>query len=618
MPLPYHAGKTKLAPHISKVIFKKVKENSSIKNYAEPFSGMMRVGVKVMEDDKEKVFKKYMFSDVNDTISVLFNALKKGWIPKVENITQKKWESYKKNKTVSAQKSFIGYSLGFGGQYFGGAEVRLQLNKGNLTKEKWALNYLKNKRQYLKELQPYFKSSKFMYKEKSVFDLDFKNAIIYCDPPYISTQFRSKTRWNKNKENKFWDKVDSWLEPSKNNIVLISNSKRTKKMKGLRIKKLFDKDFESIGSWKKTKKNRLRKEMLFEVVRTSGRKTRKKRGGFSVSVLAMENDKKNEFLENLSQEDKNKYKLVDPLVCEIAFADNEDAQEGIYTGPVEEIFPTKKTLDQKNDDPEIDDDNIYSNEDYPVYRVKDSNIGGKWETRGYLYEGGFKNAAFDGHGKFTWTDDGHIYEGEFSDGKFHGKGKLTVKGVKEGEINIGGYVYDGEWKNNLKNGIGTCKWNDGCEYVGMWAEDNINGEGKFTNADMSVYEGALVEGRSEGKGKKTWTNGDVYDGDWINNQRHGKGLMTWKNNDNSHSYKGDWEKDKREGKGILVINNMLYDNTTWKDDVCNKKPTGKKIYGGRKTRKKRGGEDNACKKAYNANNESREGKVFNAAVIENL
>ena len=52
MPLPYHAGKSKLAKTISKMVYKKAEENPSIKNYAEPFSGMARVGIKVMEDDK--------------------------------------------------------------------------------------------------------------------------------------------------------------------------------------------------------------------------------------------------------------------------------------------------------------------------------------------------------------------------------------------------------------------------------------------------------------------------------------------------------------------------------------------------------------------------------------
>tara|TARA_B110000003_G_scaffold25660_1_gene24374 strand:+ start:16025 stop:17089 length:1065 start_codon:yes stop_codon:yes gene_type:complete len=274
MPLPYHAGKSKLAKTISKMVYKKVEENPSIKNYAEPFSGMARVGIQVMEDDKNKVFKKYIFSDVNPTITVLFKALKKGWLPKLENITQKKWESYKKNKNLSAQKSFVGYTLGFGGQYFGGKNVRTE--KRSHGGKNFATNYMKSKKKYLKGLQPYFKSSKFMYKEKSVFDLDYKNTIIYCDPPYVATAFRAKKIWDKEKEKKLWNTIKKWLEPSKNNIVILSNSKRTNKMKGLRVKKIYEDDVE-YGSWKKNWKKR--KEMIFEVVNTSGRKTRKKRGG---------------------------------------------------------------------------------------------------------------------------------------------------------------------------------------------------------------------------------------------------------------------------------------------------------------------------------------------------
>ena len=83
-----------------------------------------------------------------------------------------------------------------------------------------------------------------------------------------------------------WNTIKKWLEPSKNNIVILSNSKRTNKMKGLRVKKIYEDDVE-YGSWKKNWKKR--KEMIFEVVNTSGRKTRKKkrrkqRGGMDIVV----------------------------------------------------------------------------------------------------------------------------------------------------------------------------------------------------------------------------------------------------------------------------------------------------------------------------------------------
>lgn len=269
MPLPYHAGKTNLAPHISKMIFKKAKDNTHIKNYAEPFSGMARVGIRVMEDDKDKVFKKYMFSDVNDTIAVFFKALKRGWLPNTNVPTQQQWVTYKKSKAVSAQKSFVGYTLGFGGQYFGGARVREYRDN-----KKFAANYLISKRKYLQKLKPYFTSSKYSFKQKSVFDLDFKNTVIYCDPPYVATAYRAKKIWDKEKEKRFWDTIKKWLEPSKKNIVILSNSKRTMQMKGLRIKKILDLDVD-YGRWKKNYKKR--KEMVFQVLNSSGQKTRKRR-----------------------------------------------------------------------------------------------------------------------------------------------------------------------------------------------------------------------------------------------------------------------------------------------------------------------------------------------------
>ena len=280
MPLPYHAGKAFLAKTISSIIHKKIEENPSIKNYAEPFSGMQRVGIQVMVDDKHKVFKKYYFSDVIPRISVFFKALHKGWLPNTRAITQKKWESYKKNNKPSAQKTFIGYTLGFAGQYFGGSKPAANKPPDAKTEE-WTSIVLKRKKEYIKSLQPYFKSSKYVYKEKSVFDMDYKNTIIYCDPPYVATAFRAKKIWDKEKEKKLWNTIKKWLHPSKNNIVILSNSKRTAKVKGLRIKKIYEDDVD-YGSWKENYVKR--KEMIFEVVNSSKKKrrkkrTRKKRGG---------------------------------------------------------------------------------------------------------------------------------------------------------------------------------------------------------------------------------------------------------------------------------------------------------------------------------------------------
>lgn len=297
MPLPYHAGKYALSKRISNIVHNKLEENPSIKNYAEPFSGMARVGIQVMQDDKDKKFNKYYFSDVNPRISILFKELKRGWLPKVETITQKKWDNYKNDDNFSAQKSFIGYTLGFGGQYFGGKSPR-QERRGQPN---FAMNYQKSKRKYLQELQPYFTSDKFIYEEKSVFDLDFTNTIIYCDPPYVLTAFRARKVWNEEKEDQFWKLLKKWLEPSKNNIVILSNSERTKKVKGLTVKKIYDSDV-NYGKWKKS--NSLRKEMIFEVCKTKQDSNKKSNSKTMKNKTMKKKTAKNKTVKNKTAKNK--------------------------------------------------------------------------------------------------------------------------------------------------------------------------------------------------------------------------------------------------------------------------------------------------------------------------
>jgi hypothetical protein len=46
-------------------------------------------------------------------------------------------------------------------------------------------------------------------------------------------------------------------------------------------------------------------------------------------------------------------------------------------------------------------------------------------------------------------------------------------------------VYDGEWKDGLKNGRGKNTFPDGSVYDGEWKDDKQNGRGKHTFADGS-------------------------------------------------------------------------------------------------------------------------------------
>ena len=260
MPLPYHAGKSRLAKPITKILLDLYKENPNINEYAEPFCGMLRVGLELMKQDQSNDrVKKFYFSDVNKNVIALFKGFKRGWLPKPEPITQEQWVKYKQTNRASAQKSFYGFSLGFSGQFMTGSKP----NKLHNT-----VKYMKTRREIFKKILLLFKRTKTHIELKNVNDLDFKNTIIYCDPPYFNSAWRSRAGgWNKDKENEFWATVYSWLEPTKNNIVLVSNGEIPEQLENLNVNTIFKKSMVSPGNWRESGKAKHRNEYLFRISR---------------------------------------------------------------------------------------------------------------------------------------------------------------------------------------------------------------------------------------------------------------------------------------------------------------------------------------------------------------
>lgn len=71
------------------------------------------------------------------------------------------------------------------------------------------------------------------------------------------------------------------------------------------------------------------------------------------------------------------------------------------------------------------------------------------------------------------------------------KPKENREGI--GSINIEPYeVYEGEWKNSKRNGVGVHRWRggkwNGDMYAGQWLDDNMHGKGRYTFATGSYYE----------------------------------------------------------------------------------------------------------------------------------
>jgi Uncharacterized protein conserved in bacteria len=127
-----------------------------------------------------------------------------------------------------------------------------------------------------------------------------------------------------------------------------------------------------------------------------------------------------------------------------------------------------------------------------------------------------------------------------------------------------GHTYEGDVKDNKKDGEGVYTWPGGNRYEGSWKNDKINGRGAFTFASGERYEGMFENGKRNGKGSFTWPNGDRYEGDWKDDIKEGKGVYVWPN---GNRYEGDWKNGKKEGKGVYTCPNGSRYKGNWKDDV---------------------------------------------------
>lgn len=257
-------------------------------------------------------------------------------------------------------------------------------------------------------------------------------------------------------------------------------------------------------------------------------------------------------------------------------------------------------------------DGTQYNGDILFGRIRNGTGSYTWST-GESYEGTWENDAPSGTGKMVWPGLG-VYEGEFAAGKRHGHGVFTwtyetdpVSGQPlsfDGDwandkigssgtmtfANLG--VYEGEFANGIRSGIGVFTWDNGDQYYGAWANDQIEGEGILTLADGTVLEGTFsksiltkgtatyaVDGgkatRDILKGKTqatvqiaydngtvvsgklngeeftgnvtiTYASGDKYFGTLVSGFKSGKGTYTWSSG--AH-YVGEWSNDKMNGTG---------------------------------------------------------------------
>ena len=181
---------------------------------------------------------------------------------------------------------------------------------------------------------------------------------------------------------------------------------------------------------------------------------------------------------------------------------------------------------------------------------------------GTIYVGQIQNNEITGTGKYFFPN-GTTYTGELLNGFRHGFG--TFESPKE-ELS-----YEGNWKNGLKNGIGTMK-KKGSTYEGNWKDGYIDGKGKLIWKSGNIYKGDFKMGKMHGNGYMIWLNENKkYSGEWKNNIQDGFGVEIWYEAKGEHKYLfnryiGEWKNGKRDGYGIFFYSNGAKYEGTWKDN----------------------------------------------------
>ena len=109
-----------------------------------------------------------------------------------------------------------------------------------------------------------------------------------------------------------------------------------------------------------------------------------------------------------------------------------------------------------------------------------------------------------------------------------------------------GEMYEGEFKNNIKDGIGLYRWADGTTYLGEFQNNKIDGYGRMQFANGNAYEGKFQEGFMNGWGKFVWDDGKYYVGNYLKDKKHGFGIFVWKL-DPLIAVIGFWNQGKQNG-----------------------------------------------------------------------
>jgi DNA adenine methylase len=204
--MKYLGGKHGIGKLLAEIMLKKCPPDT-MKGYFEPFCGSLGV-FKHMTD---KGYKKYIASDVQPDLIEMWKEIQEGKLKIPDEISEEKYNELKQTKSPNALKAVAGFGLSFGGKFFAGYSQKWAGSSGR--------NFLNEFKSSIAKITPKIKNNNIHFFNKSYRDFKPKGMLIYCDPPYNSTEGYSTGDFD---SELFWETMRKW---SKNNCVFISEEK---------------------------------------------------------------------------------------------------------------------------------------------------------------------------------------------------------------------------------------------------------------------------------------------------------------------------------------------------------------------------------------------------------
>jgi len=174
------------------------------KGYFEPFCGSLGV----FKNMTNKNYKKYIASDKQPDLIEMWKKLQKNSLHIPGTISEEQYNKLKNAKSPNALKAVAGFGLSFGGKYFAGYAQKWAGNSGR--------NFLNEFKSSIEKIKPTISKHNVHFYNKSYNEFKPHNMLIYCDPPYKSTQGYSTGDFD---HDLFWETMRKW---SKDNCVFIS------------------------------------------------------------------------------------------------------------------------------------------------------------------------------------------------------------------------------------------------------------------------------------------------------------------------------------------------------------------------------------------------------------